>query len=179
MRRRRLIYGDQSEESVVMKTGSYKLNRIASIAAVAAALVATSSAAQAATQIGMLECRTGPRIGLILGSFNKMTCTFRPNVGPVQRYTATEGRIGVDLGITAGGVLAWAVFAPSNTIAPGALAGTYGGASGDVAIGVGAGANVLFGGSSRSIALQPLSLEGQIGVSLAAGVTGLTLRYQP
>ena len=77
----------------------------------------------------------------------------------------------------AGGALAWAVFAPSNGVAPGALAGKYGGVSGDVAIGLGVGANVLVGGSAKSIALQPLSVEGQVGVSLAAGVTGLTLHY--
>ena len=153
--------------------------RMSSFAAIAVAFLATTGVAQAAAQTGVLQCKTGPRIGLILGSFNKMTCLFRPNVGPVQRYVAREGRIGVDLGITAGGVLAWAVFAPSNSVAPGALAGTYGGASGDAAVGVGVGANVLFGGSARSIALQPLSVEGTVGVALAAGVTGLTLVYEP
>ena len=153
--------------------------RMSSIAAIAVALVATTGVAQSAVQTGMLECRTGPRIGLIIGSRVKMSCVFKPNVGPPQRYAATEGRIGLDLGITAGGVLAWAVFAPSNSVAPGALSGKYGGASGDAAVGVGVGANVLVGGSGRSIALQPLSVEGTVGVALAAGVTGLTLRYQP
>ena len=155
------------------------LIRISSIAALVVALMTTTSVAQSTTQAGMLECRTGPRIGLVLGSFNKMNCIFRPNVGPPQHYTASEGRIGLDLGITAGGVLAWAVLAPSSGVAPGALAGGYGGASGDAAVGVGVGANVLFGGSARSIALQPLSVEGTIGVALSAGVTGLTLVYQP
>jgi hypothetical protein len=69
-------------------------------------------------------------------------------------------------------------YAPSTDLAPGALAGTYGGVSGDIALGLGVGANALIGGSARSIALQPFSVEGQVGVSLAAGVTGLTLRYQ-
>jgi hypothetical protein len=95
----------------------------------------------------------------------------------VQQYTATEGRIGLDIGITASTVMVWAVFAPSANLQPGALAGRYAGVSGDIALGLGVGANALIGGSSRSIALQPLSLEGQIGVSVAAGVTGLTLRY--
>lgn len=153
--------------------------RTSSLAALAVAFLATTSVAQAAVQTGMLECRTGPRIGLIIGSRVKMECIFRPNAGPVQRYSATEGRIGVDLGITAGGVLAWAVFAPSSSVAAGALAGKYGGASGDAAVGVGVGANVLVGGFGHSIALQPLSVEGHVGVSLAAGITGLTLRYQP
>jgi hypothetical protein len=142
------------------------------------ALVVTTGAASAATEVGVLECRSGPRLGLIVGSWNRMTCTYKPKIGQPQRYTATEGRVGLDLGITAGGVLVWAVFAPSDNLAAGALAGKYGGVSGDIALGLGVGANALIGGSRRSIALQPLSVKGQIGVSLAAGITGLTLRYE-
>jgi hypothetical protein len=54
----------------------------------------------------------------------------------------------------------------------GALAGEYAGASGEVSLGVGVGANALFGSSKRGIALQPPSVEGQAGidVSLGAGV---------
>jgi integrase len=37
-------------------------------------------------------------------------------------------------------------------------------------------ANVLFGGSGRSIALQPLSVQGQTGLDLTLGVSGLELR---
>jgi hypothetical protein len=59
------------------------------------------------------------------------------------------------------------------------LSGTYGGISGDVAVGLGVGGNALIGGSQRSIALQPLSVKGAVGVSLAAGITGVTLRYRP
>lgn len=59
----------------------------------------------------------------------------------------------------------------------GPLAGTYEGVSGDVALGPGVGANVfLLGGSRRSIALQPLSVEGEAGVNLAVGVSRLRLR---
>jgi hypothetical protein len=100
--------------------------RISMVAGFTVALLATTSLAQAAVQTGILECRTGPRIGLVIGSHVKMSCVFKPNVGPAQRYAATEGRIGLDLGITAGGALAWAVFAPSNAIAPGALGGGRG-----------------------------------------------------
>jgi hypothetical protein len=83
------------------------------------------------------------------------------------------------VGITAKSVVVWGVFAPSDSIAPGALSGTYGGVSGDVALGLGVGGNALIGGSQRSIALQPLSVKGAVGVSLAAGITGVTLRYRP
>jgi hypothetical protein len=61
-------------------------------------------------------------------------------------------------------------------LAPRALAGTYAGASGDVSLGLGVGANALVGGSNRTVSLQPLSVEGQVGVNLALGVAGLRLQ---
>jgi hypothetical protein len=73
--------------------------------------------------------------------------------------------------------MAWAVFAPASGLHHGALAGTYVGASGSISVGLGVGANALVGGSHRSVALQPLSVEGQVGVNLALGVAGLTLRH--
>ena len=42
---------------------------------------------------------------------------------------------------------------------------------------VGAGANVMYGGSNNSVALQPLSVEGQVGLNVYAGVAGLELRF--
>ena len=83
--------------------------------------------------------------------------------------------IGLDVGVTAGGAMAWGVFAPTAGAELGALAGTYVGASGSVGVGVGVGANMLFGGSGRSISLQPLSVEGSVGINLSLGVSGLTL----
>jgi hypothetical protein len=56
------------------------------------------------------------------------------------------------------------------------LRGTYVGASGNASFGLGLGANVLVGGSHRTISLQPLSVEGQVGINLALGVARLTLR---
>ena len=84
-------------------------------------------------------------------------------------------RIGLDIGITAGGVMAWAVLGSSSAIRPGALTGRFVGASGDISVGVGAGANILIGGTAQSVSLQPLSVEGQVGLNLALGVAGLTL----
>jgi hypothetical protein len=84
-------------------------------------------------------------------------------------------RIGLDIGITAGGVMAWAVLGSSNAIKPGALTGRFVGASGEISVGVGAGANILIGGTAQSVSLQPLSVEGQVGINLALGVAGLTL----
>jgi len=84
-------------------------------------------------------------------------------------------RIGLDIGITAGGVMVWAVLGSSSGVRPGVLTGRFVGASGEISVGVGAGANLLVGGSGQSVSLQPLSLEGQVGVNLALGVAGLTL----
>jgi hypothetical protein len=83
--------------------------------------------------------------------------------------------VGLELGITAGGVMAWGVFAPTDGTPIGALAGEYVGVSGDISAGVGVGGNVLFGGSNRTIALQPLSVEGDVGVGVSLGVSGFTL----
>jgi Protein of unknown function (DUF992) len=153
--------------------------KVVIIPALAIALLALTSSAQANVQVGSLQCRAGPRGGLVVGSVNWMQCVFTSNQGASQRYVARQRRLGLDLGITAGGVLAWVVFAPSNSVAPGGLAGRYGGVSGDIALGLGVGAKALAGGSRHSIALQPFSVEGQVGVAVAAGVTGLTLQYQP
>ena len=82
--------------------------------------------------------------------------------------------IGLDIGVTGGGVIVWAVFAASNLYA-GMLAGKYVGATAEVSIAAGLGANVLVGGSNRTVALQPLSVQGQIGLDIAAGIGELEL----
>ena len=87
------------------------------------------------------------------------------------------GTIGLDIGITAGGALAWGVFAPTAGPMNGGLAGTYVGATGSIGVGVGVGANLLVGGSNRTIALQPLSVEGSVGFNLSLGAAGLTLAW--
>ena len=137
--------------------------------------ISPSAAQQSGTKTGMLSCATSASVGLIIGSRQRMRCQFTPNGGRPEFYSGTITRLGLDLGITAGGAMAWAVLAPTNQIGRGALAGTYVGASGDVSVGVGVGANVLIGGSNRTITLQPLSVEGQVGVNLALGVAGLRL----
>jgi hypothetical protein len=153
-----------------------KLNSTVLALALLSASLSTASAQQ--TKVGLLTCYTSERIGLIVGSTQKLTCTFTPDVGPApEHYLGTINRIGPDIGATAGGIMSWAVFAPTDGWLRGALAGEYGGASGNVAVIVGGGANVLVGGSNRSIALQPLSLEGQTGINIAVGISGLSLTW--
>jgi len=133
--------------------------------------------AQSSTKAGILTCQTSASIGLIVGSHQRLRCRFAPdNGGPPEVYSGHIGRLGLDVGIRAGGVLAWAVLAPTDGVRHGALAGTYVGVNADASLGLGAGAKVLVGGSHRSIALQPVSVVGQAGVNLALGVASLTLR---
>ena len=128
-------------------------------------------------RVGGLTCSTGPRVGLVLGSRQDMRCVFVASAtGQQYVYTGTIRRLGVDIGVTRGGTLFWAVFARNSQIGRGTLRGSYVGASGNVAVGLGLGAKVLIGGSRRTITLQPLSIEGQIGLNLALGVANLTLR---
>jgi hypothetical protein len=142
----------------------------------AAAWVAPASAQTPGTSVGTLSCRMGPSIGLIFGSQQRMACRFQPNGPyPPEAYVGVMNTVGLDIGITAGGALAWGVFAPTAGPMYGGLAGTYAGASGAIGVGVGVGANLLFGGTGRSIALQPLSVEGSVGVNLSLGVSALTL----
>ena len=126
-------------------------------------------------QQGMLTCRTGPSVGLLVGSTQSVACQFKANAGWSQNYLGRINRIGLDIGITAGGVMVWAVLGSSSAIRPGVLTGRFVGASGDISLGIGAGANILVGGTARSVSLQPLSLEGQVGVNLALGVAALRL----
>jgi hypothetical protein len=85
-------------------------------------------------------------------------------------------KLGVDLGGTRGGVMVWAVYAPT-TRAAGFLAGTYAGASAEVTVGGGIGANILVGGSNRTVQLQPLSVQEQIGINVAAGIAEIELHF--
>jgi Protein of unknown function (DUF992) len=103
-------------------------------------------------------------------------CVLRVDGMPEDRYVATIHKVGIDLGITQESALAWGVFAPSVRLGPGDLSGNYAGAQGSASFGVGAGGNVLVGGSANSIALQPLSLQGQVGLNVAAGLESLELR---
>ena len=114
----------------------------------------------------------------MIGSVHEFTCLFS-GPGPLQPYQGIVRKIGLDLGVTEGSVLGWAVFAPTRDIGPGDLTGNYGGVTAGAAVGIGANANVLVGGSSSSITLQPLSVEGQTGLNLAVGVAALELRYGP
>src|SRR5438128_10239901 len=151
---------------------------LAGVAFAVTAFVAGSNAQQPMTrvQVGILECRGGASVGFIVGSVTNLGCVLRTEGMPEDRYVATIRKVGLDLGITQESALAWAVYAPVARLGPGDLSGNYAGAQGSASIGVGLGGNVLVGGSANSIALQPLSVQGQIGLNLALGVEAMELR---
>ena len=140
----------------------------------ALALLVLAAPAQARVRAGMLTCNVAPGVGVIVGSQKSVACTFKSVRGWSEHYDGRMTRIGLDIGYTSGGVVAWAVYAPAVR-AHGALAGSYGGASGEATVGAGVGANVLIGGFKHSITLQPVSVGAQKGLDVAVGVSGLEL----
>ena len=142
----------------------------------AAACGALPIAAQSTMKAGALSCDVSAGIGMILVQKQTMRCTFTSaNGGPADIYTGRIDEFGVALGEVAQGHLIWAVLAPATGLPHGALAGTYAGVGAEATAGVGLGANVLVGGTGRAFSLQPVSVEGQVGINVATGVTTVTL----
>jgi hypothetical protein len=164
----------KNHEEFLMKTKA--LLAAGGAAAIAALLAVTGPADAAGVKIGILTCHVSSGWGFIFGSSKDLRCNFSGNRYG-ERYVGSISKFGVDIGYTAGGVLVWDVFAPTPGLHHGALAGSYAGATASATVGVGAGANVLVGGSGRSIALQPVSIEGNSGLNVAAGIGSITLRF--
>ncbi len=145
------------------------------VAAAVLAMAAKPAAAQPSRiQVGTLECSLSSGVGLIVGSQRNVNCNFKPDNGPPEMYTGTMTKIGLDIGVTSASVIVWTVFTGTNRYA-GMLTGTYTGAQAEASVGAGLGANVLIGGSNRSVALQPVSFQGQLGLDIAAGIGSLEL----
>jgi hypothetical protein len=152
-------------------------------AGLAAVLIGVSppaaQSASAGVKIGVLSCKVNGGWGYVLGSSRRADCNYTPIDGLTEYYTGDITKFGVDIGYTQGGTLVWGVIAPSSDVEAGALAGVYGGVTAGASLGVGLGANAMLGGFRNSIALQPLSLEGNAGVNLAAGVGSIRLSHTP
>jgi hypothetical protein len=140
-----------------------------------ALLAAPANAQPRQVKVGTLTCSLSASVGLVVGSQKNANCIFRGNPGePEEAYTGTMTTIGLDIGVTTGGVIIWTVFADTDRYL-GMLTGTYAGATAEVSVAAGLGANVLVGGSRRSVALQPLSVQGQVGLDIAGGIGALEL----
>jgi uncharacterized protein DUF992 len=153
---------------------------IALIVVVALGLASSVPKAGAAveTKIGYLSCNVASGWGIIFGSSHELDCTYTPVAGkPVEHYKGEINKFGADIGYLQSGVILWAVMAPSTNTGEGALAGHYAGATASATVGIGAGAHVLVGGMHSSLALQPVSVEGNTGLNVAAGVATMNLDY--
>ncbi|MBB5752816.1 DUF992 domain-containing protein [Prosthecomicrobium pneumaticum] len=139
---------------------------------------AAPASAQSGVKIGLLECTVDPGLGFVLGSAKGMECTFRPNQGHPEHYAGTITKLGIDVGFTERTLIVWAVIAPHAGLPDGALQGTYGGVSAEATVGGGLGANVLVGGLEDSVSLQPVSVQGQVGLNASLAVSALRLTYQ-
>lgn len=146
-------------------------------AAPAAAPASGGGGGGATVRAGYLTCHVASGWGWIFGSSRKLSCAYALQAGYTEYYTGSITKLGADIGYLGSGVILWAVLAPTTNLGQGALAGHYGGATASAAVGVGAGANVLIGGLNSSIALQPVSIEGQNGLNVAAGVAQMTLKF--
>ena len=152
--------------------------RLSTLIIAAAALVgplASANAVPDTMRAGILECRGGQNVGFVVGSVTSLECVFQSPGHRPQAYLATVRRIGVDLSVTAQTQFKWAVNAPVSRLGYGELAGTYGGVGANASIGIGGGGNFLVGGPRNAYALQPVSVQGQTGLNVAAGVAGLEL----
>ena len=152
---------------------------IIAAAIAAAACVGPAHAQDQGVELGALDCAIGGGTGFIFGSSKDLSCTFTPadkSFAP-EAYFGAVNKYGLDIGTTKQSVMRWLVLTPlKNIYAPGALAGDYVGASAEVTATVGAGANLLVGGSSQAFTLQPLSLQTQTGINIAIGVSQFQLR---
>jgi hypothetical protein len=159
---------------------SKRMRLIASLTAAFAGVAALAgpASAQSAVNVGTLTCNVASGFGFIFGSSKALNCTFS-GLGRAEHYVGNITKFGADIGYTSGGVLVWTVVAPVAVMVPGSLAGNYGGGTASATVGVGVGANALIGGSTNTVALQPLSIEGNTGLNVAAGIAGVTLSAAP
>ncbi|MGC1777320.1 MAG: DUF992 domain-containing protein [Xanthobacteraceae bacterium] len=147
----------------------------AALAVTLAAATAVPANAQAGrVQVGTLACSVSAGVGLIIGSQRNVSCNFQPDNGPPEAYVGTMTVIGLDVGFTTGSAIVWTVFTGTNRYV-GMLSGTYAGGTAQATVGAGVGANALIGGSNSSVALQPLSVQGQTGLNAAAGIGALSI----
>jgi hypothetical protein len=151
--------------------------RLSTLSVATAALVASIASANAmpAVRAGILQCQGGQNVGFVVGSVTSLECVFQSEGHRPEPYVATVRRLGVDLGVTEQTKFSWAVNAPDSRIGRGELAGNYGGIGANASVGIGGGGNFLVGGPANSYALQPLSVQGQTGLNVAAGVASLEL----
>ena len=151
------------------------MNKIITASLIALGLMVSPALAKSGVKVGMLTCGVEGGVGYIIGSSKAVDCVYQPSGGGrTENYQGRIGKLGVDIGVTGQTTIAWVVFAPGK-VKSGALEGSYSGASAEVTVIGGLGANVLIGGFRKTINLQPLSVQAQTGLNVAAGIASLHL----
>jgi hypothetical protein len=90
--------------------------------------IASQAAAQVPvrTKVGTLNCHLAPSVGFVVGSHDPMRCQYTSDGPfPPEIYVGVITTIGLDIGFTTGGEMAWAVIAPTEGPPRGGLAGEY------------------------------------------------------
>ena len=151
--------------------------RLSTLTIAIASLVASVASAHALSSVraGVLECQGGQNVGFVVGSLTSLECVFQSEGRRPEPYIAIVRRYGVDVGFTDQTRFAWVVNAPTDRVRRGDLAGNYGGVGANASVGVGFGGNFLVGGAQNSYGLQPLSVQGQTGLNVAAGIADIEL----
>lgn len=126
-----------------------------------------------AVKLGTLTCQIDGGVGLIIGSNQRGVCTFTRTDGRTETYLSEFSRLGVDIGVTGNKTIVWSVLGVGND--EDSLVGTYTGVNAEATAIVGVGANALIGGLDSGIVLNPVSISGQTGLAVAAGVASLRL----
>jgi hypothetical protein len=152
--------------------------RFSTLCIAVVALVAPIASANALPPVraGILQCQGGQNVGFVVGSVTSLECVFQSEGRRPEAYIATVRRYGLDIGFTEQTKFSWAVNAPTSRVGRGDLAGNYGGVGANASVGVGGGGNFLVGGPQNSYALQPVSVQGQTGLNVAAGVADIELQ---
>jgi hypothetical protein len=152
--------------------------RLSTLSLATVALVASFANANALPPVraGILQCQGGQNVGFVVGSVTSLECVFQSEGRRPESYIATVRRFGLDLGVTGQTRFSWAVNAPNSSVRRGDLAGNYGGVGANASVGVGGGGNFMVGGPANSYALQPISMQGQTGLNVAAGVADIELQ---
>ncbi len=151
-----------------------------SLTAALTCLSVSQAPAQDTMQVGKLSCDVSAGVGMILMQKQTMHRLYTPiKGGAPEPYLGRIDEFGVALGAVGQGHLIWGVIAPASGVPHGALSGTYVGVGAEASAGAGVGANVLVGGTGRAFSLQPVSVEGQVGLNVAGGVTTVTLLPPP
>ena len=144
----------------------------------ALAVPAQAAPAEGGVKVGVLSCHEDSGWGFVFGSSRDLRCVFSGDKDRTERYAGKISKFGVDIGYQRSAVMIWTVIAPTTDLAPGVLAGDYGGVTAGATVAVGGSANVLIGGSNKQITLQPLSIEGASGLNVAAGIAAVHLEAQ-